>query len=166
MEARAFSGLAVNRDVSSMAFDDSVSNSKPQARARAFIFCGKIGIKDPLGSRTVHAMACIAHSEPHIRSGLQVRILGRSISIKVHIHQADLDHAPVFLHGMGCVRAKIHQYLMHLGRISQHHAGPLFEVLSDFNGRGYRCPEEFEGFLDNGSDMQRPFPHFALTAKR
>jgi hypothetical protein len=54
----------------------------------------------------------------------------------LHPLEAYLKHPPRLSHGMLCIRTKIDEHLMHLGRIGQDSAGCRLDLRTDVDGRG------------------------------
>jgi hypothetical protein len=66
-------------------------------------------------------MAGIPDGQLHVWARLQIPTTIRGIGLKPDFFKGHLQYPSTLAHGMSGIGAKVHQYLMDLSRIRQHH---------------------------------------------
>ena len=148
-ERRAFSDFADDLNRPSMGLDDSMHHGEPQAGALARFLGREIGVKDPRLNSRIHSMPRVRNRQQHVIALLKRGIRGSVLFGDGNVAEADFEESSLLFHGMGRIRAKVHQNLLHLGGVRQ--GGPCIrrDEMLQLNGGGQRCSQKAKGFLDH-----------------
>src|SRR5262245_23100737 len=110
-------------------------------------------------------MPRIAYGQADVWSWLKFQMGEGALCGKVHSVQADFQQPPGLAHGMRGICAEIHEYLLHLGRVSQHSTGMEVYLLAESNRGWEHCAQQLQHFLDEEVQLERLALRLCLAAK-
>src|SRR5581483_6224757 len=159
--------------------DDPVNGREPQPGAAADLFRGEERLIDPMPDRLIDSAAVVRNAKADISAAFGLRMEAAMRLVDFDIFDADQDarlpgrRSRLLLasfhpvkQGVACIDAEVHDQLVHLTGISQHHPeiGVGFNLDLDFAVD--RLPEETDHLPRFRSEILRLLMDRAPTAER
>ena len=141
-EGRTFSWLAVYGDMAAIFTDDAMDHRKSETGPLSLTLGRKIGVEDIRHILRVNSTSRIAYLEHNIvsRGNRQTGNLG-VVFLYLPWVQRHGQHPASFPHGMIGVSTEVHDNLMELSSISQHHAAVGIDILTKLYGGRNRAAQ-------------------------
>src|SRR5262249_34441339 len=128
---------------------------------------GKKRLEDVLDDIGGHPLPRITEGQTHVGTGWYGAVMGCTVVRHLDRLDTDLQDAPRLPHRILGIRTEVHNHLVQLVTMRQHHAVERRAVLTDLNRGGEGRAEQGEDLLDHLRDLHRlPVPRTRATERQ